>query len=106
MPDLTHPPAEDFDLASVLAALGNPIRLDIVRRLAAGEALTCSSAIPDMPRSTASHHWRVMRESGVLHQQKIGKYIHMSLRHDDLNARFPGLLDSLLHALGQQPARG
>jgi DNA-binding transcriptional ArsR family regulator len=98
MVQLEHPRIEDVSVAEVLAVLGNPIRLDIVRRLTAGEELTCSSAVPGMAKSTASHHWRVMREGGVLRQTRDGKYIRMSLRAQELNKRFPGLLTAVLQA--------
>lgn len=96
MVDLSQPDAEDLSLPEVLAALGNPIRLDIVRRLAAGEHLTCSTAIAGMPKSSASHHWRTMRESGLLHQYRDGRFIRMELRTDALEQRFPGLLGAVL----------
>lgn len=100
MPQLTHPDAEEIQLVDVLAALGNPIRLSVVERLARGEHLNCTTALPDVPKSTASHHWRVLRESGLLHQRKEGRFITMTLRQDDLDARFPGLLASVLGTSG------
>lgn len=98
MPQLTHPDVEEIRLVDVLAALGNPVRLGVVERLAAGEHLNCTTALPDVPKSSASHHWRVLRESGLLNQRKEGRFITMTLRREDLDARFPGLLDSVLSA--------
>ncbi|WP_454042206.1 ArsR/SmtB family transcription factor [Cellulosimicrobium sp. Marseille-Q8652] len=103
MPQLTHPDADEIQLVDVLAALGNPTRLGVVERLAKGEHLNCTTALPDVPKSTASHHWRVLRESGLLRQSKEGRFITMTLRRHDLDARFPGLLDSVLGGTGPRP---
>lgn len=95
---LDHPDARDIDVTSVLDALSNPLRLAAVRQIADGIDLTCGSVLPGVSKSTASHHWRVLRQSGVLHQERVGRTIHMSLRRAELDARFPGLLDAILRA--------
>ncbi|MEV8630632.1 helix-turn-helix domain-containing protein [Streptosporangium sp. NPDC051023] len=91
-----HPSREQFQLEEVLAALGHPIRASIVRALASGEEAFCGSIVPDVPKSTLTHHWRVLRESGVIRQRPSGRKLYITLRRDDLDARFPGLLDLLL----------
>lgn len=68
------------------------------RKRAATLADRGTTALPDVPKSRASHHWRVLRESGLLHQRKEGRFITMTLRRRDLDDRFPGLLDSVLTA--------
>ena len=83
-------------MTGVLGALASPLRLDVVRRLADGEELTCGTALPGTSKSTASHHWKVLRRAGVLQQSREGRVVHMSLRRGDLDARFPGLLDAVL----------
>ncbi|CAA9423633.1 MAG: Transcriptional regulator, ArsR family [uncultured Quadrisphaera sp.] len=102
MQTLTHPTPEQLRLEAVLDALASPVRLRIVGRLAQGAELTCGTVLPDVPPSSASHHWRVLRESGVLFARREGRVIVHSLRRDDLDGRFPGLLDAVLSAL---PAR-
>ncbi|MFI6232661.1 ArsR/SmtB family transcription factor [Micromonospora sp. NPDC050784] len=99
MKGFVHPGREDLRIDSVLEALANPIRLRIVKRLAGGEELTCSTTLPDVSPSTASHHWRVLREGGVLWARREGRIILHTLRREDLDARFPGLLDSVLAAV-------
>ncbi|PJJ73607.1 DNA-binding transcriptional ArsR family regulator [Diaminobutyricimonas aerilata] len=101
MPQLTHPEVDRIRLDHVLAALGNPVRLGVIARLAAGEHLNCTTALPDVPKSSASHHWRVLRESGLLHQQREGRFITMTLRRRELDERFPGLLDAVLTAAAE-----
>lgn len=99
MQALTHPNRADLTIESVFEALANPVRLRIVRRLASGEELTCSTVLPDVPASSATHHWRVLRNSGVLHARRQGRLILHTLRRDDLDARFPGLVDVIMQTL-------
>ncbi|MFE0474869.1 ArsR/SmtB family transcription factor [Streptomyces sp. NPDC058947] len=104
MKALTHPSRADLRIESVLDAMANPTRLRIIERLAGGEELTCSTTLPDVSPSTASRHWNVLREAGILHARREGRIILHSLRRDDLDARFPGLLDSVLTAVRDAPA--
>lgn len=86
-------------LADVLAALSDPVRLQIVRTLAAdGEGRPCGSFDLPVAKSTASHHFRVLREAGVIDQEERGRTRHTTLRRDDLERRFPGLLEIVLRA--------
>jgi DNA-binding transcriptional ArsR family regulator len=94
-----HPDRAQIQLAQVLAALGNPLRLRILRVLADGEEHTCGSVLDGVAKSTLTHHWRVLRDAGVIWQRPHGRENLLSLRRDDLDARFPGLLDPLLRAL-------
>ncbi|MEU8244723.1 metalloregulator ArsR/SmtB family transcription factor [Nonomuraea sp. NPDC048916] len=97
---LPHPATEDIQLTEVLKALSDPVRLLIVGRLAAHGEMTCSTAGDDLGvhKSTASHHYRMLRDAGVIMSRQEGRKKYISLRHDDLDARFPGLLDSVLTA--------
>jgi DNA-binding transcriptional ArsR family regulator len=98
-----HPPAGEIDLASVMHALSDPVRLEIVARLADTDGENCGgigSGI-DVHKSTMSHHYRVLREAGVTLTTIEGRVRVVRLRHDDLEARFPGLLASVLAALGR-----
>jgi DNA-binding transcriptional ArsR family regulator len=95
---LPAPRAEDIRLESVLQALGDPVRLQIVRTLYAAPAgqMTCGSIELPVTKSTASHHFRVLREAGVIEQRAVGRERHTQLRQDDLQTRFPGLLESVV----------
>ncbi|MGH3244549.1 MAG: ArsR/SmtB family transcription factor [Spirillospora sp.] len=93
-----HPDREQILLENVLSALGNPLRLRIVRVLAQGGERTCGSILDGISKSTLTHHWRVLRDSGVIWQSPSGRENLLSLRREDLDARFPGLLDTLLKA--------
>ncbi|MDI9219622.1 helix-turn-helix transcriptional regulator [Pantoea sp. EA-12] len=96
-----HPQRADIRLENVLAALGNPMRMSVVSTLAAGGEYTCGSLLKGVSKSTLTHHWRVLRDSGVIWQKPSGRENLLSLRREDLDARFPGLLDALLTATAQ-----
>ncbi len=91
------PATADIELTAVLAALSDPIRLDIVSQLAeAGEERTCGSFGLPIAKSTATHHFRVLREAGLVASREEGTRKFNRLRRDELDQRFPGLLDSIL----------
>ena len=98
---LAHPPRDQIELGSVLHALSDPMRLQIVAALAAGEERTCKSFELPVVKSTCTHHFRVLREAGVIRQRLHGTTRLNSLRREDLDERFPGLLDSVLRASRQ-----
>jgi DNA-binding transcriptional ArsR family regulator len=97
---LHHPPVESLELTGVLHALADPVRLEIVRALAADGGCECRCGAFDLPvtKSTGTHHFRVLRESGVIEQRAEGTALVNRLRRDALEQRFPGLLDSVLGA--------
>jgi DNA-binding transcriptional ArsR family regulator len=92
------PPVDEIELAAVLQALSDPVRLRMVALLADGEERSCGSFGLPITKSTCSHHFRVLREAGVIASRMDGKSKLNRLRRDDLNARFPGLLDAVLSA--------
>jgi len=92
---LAHPDPKDLELTHVLHALSDPVRLQIVRGLDAEECRCGDVSLP-VSKSTATHHFRVLRESGVIEQIPEGTARVNRLRREDLEARFPGLLDSVL----------
>ncbi|WP_330284451.1 ArsR/SmtB family transcription factor [Streptomyces sp. NBC_00588] len=104
--DLPHPVREDIRLEAVLHALSDPMRLQIVRELAAERTeLTCSQFVLPVTKSTSTHHFRVLREAGVIRQCYRGTAKMNGLRRDDLDDLFPGLLDALLAAAARQATR-
>src|SRR5262245_19254505 len=68
MAALFHPTPEQFRIENVLTALGNPTRLQAVRKLADGCEHACGTLMADVAKSTMTHHWRVLREAGLLRQ--------------------------------------
>ena len=95
---LHHPPAETLELTGVLHALADPVRLEIVRVLATTGECRCGAFELPVTKSTRTHHFRVLRETGVIEQLAEGTAIVNRLRREELDERFPGLLDSVLSA--------
>ncbi|NUW37737.1 helix-turn-helix transcriptional regulator [Nonomuraea sp. SMC257] len=97
---LPHPATETIQLTEVLRALADPVRMEIVLRLAVQKEQTCSNVGEELGvhKSTASHHYRTLREAGVVMTRQVGRLKFMRLRREDLDARFPGLLDAVLAA--------
>ncbi len=93
---LCHPERDELELAAVLHALSDPMRLQIVVDLASGEERTCKSFDLPVVKSTCTHHFKVLREAGVIRQRLEGTTKLNSLRRADLDYRFPGLLDSVV----------
>ncbi|MFE9133188.1 ArsR/SmtB family transcription factor [Streptomyces sp. NPDC007355] len=103
---LEHPARDRIRLEAVLHALSDPVRLSIVRDMAReGVELSCSYFDLPVTKSTSTHHFRVLRESGVIQQVYRGTAKLNALRGDDLDALFPGLLDAVLAAAGAQADR-
>nr|WP_069174032.1 helix-turn-helix transcriptional regulator [Streptomyces griseus] len=103
---LAHPSREEIRVEGVLHALSDPIRLRIVRQLAHdADELACSRFDLPVSKSTSTHHFRVLRESGVIQQFYRGTAKLSGLRTDDLDTLFPGLLDSVLGAADLQAKR-
>ncbi|MEU8781057.1 transcriptional regulator [Streptomyces sp. NPDC048637] len=103
---LEHPAREDIRLADVLHALSDPMRLRIVCVLAAAEGeLNCADVELPVSKSTCTHHFRVLREHGVIQQLYRGTAKMNRLRRADLEELFPGLIDGVLRGAGLQARR-
>jgi DNA-binding transcriptional ArsR family regulator len=97
-PPLVHPPRQDLRLVDVLHALADPTRLTIVTTLRDGGERSCGTFPVAVAPSTLTHHFRVLREAGVVRQREEGKRRWTVLRQADLDSRFPGVLDTILSA--------
>ena len=98
MAELVHPKKEDFELYRILDALADPIRLEFIRKIWSVEKCCCSSFSKPVAKSTRSHHFKVLRESGLILATRNGTEFILTLRKKELDDRFPGLLDSVLSA--------
>jgi DNA-binding transcriptional ArsR family regulator len=94
---IPHPATSALDLATIMRTLGDPSRLEIVRLLADGRPRLCGelSTRLGIPPSTGSYHLRLLREAGVTRTRADGTQRLISLRREDLEERFPGLVDVL-----------
>jgi DNA-binding transcriptional ArsR family regulator len=91
----------EIDILSVLQALSDPVRLEIVRQLAAaedGKGLMCNQLRLPVAKSTGSHHLKTLVNAGITAEQEEGTSKYVRLRRDELEQRFPGVLESVLQA--------
>ncbi len=95
-----HPQIGDVTLESVLYALADPARLEILRTLVSkGCPMNCSTAAPEkLPKSTQSHHYQVLREAGLILSERRGTEVVNTPRCADIEAKFPGLLRTIIEA--------
>lgn len=96
MREFRHPKAADIELSRVLYALSDPVRLDVVRQLDREGEASCAALDRGRPKSSMSHHFRVLRDAGVVLTRCEGTAHINSLRREELDRRFPGLLDAVL----------
>jgi DNA-binding transcriptional ArsR family regulator len=97
-PVLTHPETADLTVYAVLHALSDPTRMTIVRTLRQNVEQACGTFPVSVAPSTLTHHFRVLREAGVIRQREDGNKRWTTLRYDDLESRFPGVVDAVLRA--------
>ncbi len=95
---VTHPKTKDLDLAKLLHALSDPVRLKLVHILAADKNLSCSALCLGRPKSSMSHHFKTMIDAGLLSVEVAGNTHVNNLRLNDLEKRFPGLMAAVLGA--------
>ncbi len=95
---LPHPTLDQITLAGVLGVLGDPTRLAIIRHLAENDQMrtNCEQFMELGSKTNISYHLAKMREAGVTRTEVQGTSRLITLRRADLDARFPGLLDSIL----------
>jgi DNA-binding transcriptional ArsR family regulator len=100
----THPAAEDYTLGRLFHALSDPVRLEIVRRLSTIDEATCGDLDGGRPKSSVSHHFRILREAGLVRTRVAGTVHQNSLRRAELDARFPGLMEAIVKQIVNEPA--
>ncbi|RQW96601.1 ArsR/SmtB family transcription factor [Micromonospora inaquosa] len=100
MTEVIEPAIETVTIDVVLSALADPVRLTLVRALDTAGDWTCGSDIlkeagVTIGKSTVSHHIKVLRDAGLIRTRVDGIRRLVTLRYDDLEQRFPGLLAML-----------
>jgi DNA-binding transcriptional ArsR family regulator len=95
---IRHPEVDSFDLATIMRALGDPVRIEMVRQVDADGEILCTDLYErlGLPGSTGSYHLRQLREAGVTRSSAVGTSRIVTVRRDDLESRFPGLVDVIL----------
>ncbi len=99
MRELFHPNIDQLNLPTILNALGDPIRLNIIKNLANKSEATCACCNNNLPKSALSYHFKVLRESGLIKVRIEGKQRFLSIRYDELEERFPGLLYAIMKSI-------
>lgn len=100
MRQMKHPKIEDVDLIEVMYALSDATRVEIVLTLARKErAMTCGELVIDRPKSSMSHHFKVLRGAGLVRTEIKGTEHINSLRLVELEERFPKVVSSILKCL-------
>jgi DNA-binding transcriptional ArsR family regulator len=102
--DTYEPNASEIRITQILHALSDPLRLEIAKRLTVHGECACGRLGGSVSKSTLSHHLKVLREAGVTHTRVLGTQRLVSLRTDELEVRFPGVLESVL-AAHDEPAQ-
>ena len=107
MRSITHPETARLELSEVLHALSDPVRLEIVQTLAnCGHEVSSGRLEVPVSKSTLTHHLKVLREAGLTRTRSEGVQRLVSLRRDDIEARFPGLLDCVLSHVNNRDGLG
>lgn len=96
---MKHTAIKDVELTDIMHALSDPARIEIVRCLAKTKReLTCGELVVDRPKSSMSHHFKILRAAGLVHTRIEGKEHFNSLRLTEIEAKFPGVLKAILKA--------
>lgn len=100
---LFHPAANDITVEGVLHALSDPLRVQIFAKIVSAVCpQTCSEFLEirdkQVPKSTLSQHFKVLREAGLIRGERKGVEMHNTPRCPELEGRFPGLVSAILNA--------
>jgi DNA-binding transcriptional ArsR family regulator len=104
MRTIKHPKMEEVSVEQVFYALSDPVRLEIVEKLWRTDEASCNALDGGRPKSSMSHHFRVLRDSGLVWTRNEGVTHMNTLRRAELDTRFPGLLDAVLSAVQAKAA--
>jgi len=103
---LEIPDEDDFDLFAAMSALVDPVRRAIVQNIAQSPGTSCSTSDFGVSKSALTRHWRVLREAGIIRQEVDGNRHRNWLRREELDRRFPGLVDLVLREHNADVASG
>lgn len=107
---LVHPALEDITVEGILHALSDPTRVQIFSQIAdSGCSTNCVAfnnvAGKDIPKSTLSQHFKVLREAGLVRSERVGVEMQNSSRCSEVDSRFPGLIRTIVDALKAQSSQ-
>lgn len=96
-----HPKLDEVELPDLLFALSDPTRLNIIAMLADGAEHSAGEVAGGIPKSTMSHHLKILREAGLTRTEPDGMRCRITLRRAEVERRFPGMLDAILQHAGK-----
>lgn len=99
-----HPDPEQFDLSNIFEAVSDPIRRKILLKLSELGEANCSTFLVYARKTNISYHIGKLREAGITFTRMEGTQKFLTLRHEDLEKKFPGLLDSILESARREEA--
>jgi DNA-binding transcriptional ArsR family regulator len=95
-----HPSLDDVGLDTMLDALGDPVRLEVIRQLAGADGVLKGAFDVEVSGSTLSHHLKVLADGGLVRVTQEGRFRLCELRRAEIEDRFPGLLPAVLASAG------
>jgi DNA-binding transcriptional ArsR family regulator len=103
MRPLFHPPIENVTVEGILHALSDPVRVAIFADLTSSDCVqNCSTFLnvtnKQIPKSTLSHHFKALRDAGLIRTERHGVEMHNTSRCPEVERRFPGLIAAILNA--------
>ena len=107
MRPLLHPSIDDVRVETILHALSDPARAAIFANIAGAACSQTCTAIAgvaghDIPKSSLSQHFKVLREAGLIRSERRGVEMHNTSRCGEVDVKFPGLLGAILSAQAKQ----
>jgi len=107
MRPLYHPSIDDINVQGILYALSDPVRVGIFAQLAAAESTqNCSTFLQvndiQLPKSTLSQHFRILRESGLIRSERRGVEVHNHTRCAELREKFGPMIGAIIQAYAAQ----
>jgi DNA-binding transcriptional ArsR family regulator len=92
------PNLKKMPLSALFYALSDPVRLKIIQSLIEKDEISCGDCKSPLSKSTMSHHFKVLREAGLIQKRGEGTSHYLSLRREELDSRLPGLIEALRNA--------
>jgi DNA-binding transcriptional ArsR family regulator len=110
MRPLLHPAIDDVPVEAILHALSDPVRVAIFADIVGQDCTQkCSNFLhlngAEIPKSTLSQHFKVLREAGLIRGERRGVEMHNVSRCAEVDAIYPGLIATIVQAHNIQLAR-
>jgi len=104
---LYHPPLSEITVQGILHALSDPVRVQIFVHLAAAECPQNCTAFSHLggsplPRSSLSHHFKILREAGLIRSERKGVELQNRTRCEELKVAFGPLVDTIVTAFEEE----